>query len=203
MIGEQGGGLMTAQPAPPPAFTMWAPDPIRQRLAIFTVEDVLLLPNDAPRVELRDGVMIVVPSPTYDHQDICGLLWLWLRQRAPRELRASQATGVAVSLNTTLEPDVLLVDADVRGSNHYALADHVTLVVEVVSPSTKSRDRLQKPAEYAAAGIPHYWRIEQDSIHIFAYDLVDDHYELVADSDELLSLSKPFEIELPIRDITP
>jgi len=191
---------MTAQPA---GHVMWTPNPVKQRLAAHTVEDVLLLPADAPRVELLDGVMILVPSPTYNHQDIAGLLWFWLRQHAPGEFRASQATGVAVSLNTTFEPDVLLVDAHVAGSHHYSLADHVTLVVEVVSPSTKRRDRLEKPAEYAAVGIPHYWRIEQDPLHVFAYDLVDGAYELVADSDTELVLSAPFEIKLPISEITP
>jgi Uma2 family endonuclease len=191
---------MTAQPT---GHVMWTPDPIKQRLAIYTIEDVLSLPDDAPRVELDDGVMFVVPSATYDHQDISGLLWFWLRQHAPREFRASQATGVAVSLNTTFEPDVLLVDADVAGSKHYAVADHVTLVVEIVSPGTKKRDRFDKPGDYAKAGIPHYWRIEQNPIHIFAYDLVDGQYRLAADSDELLILQSPFDIELHLREITP
>jgi Uma2 family endonuclease len=191
---------MTAQPT---GHVMWTPDPIKQRLAIYTIEDVLSLPDDAPRVELDDGVMFVVPAPTYDHQDISGLLWFWLRQHAPREFRASQATGVAVSLNMTFEPDVLLVDADVAGSNHYAVADHVTLVVEIVSPGTRKRDRFDKPVDYAEAGIPHYWRIEQNPIHIFAYDLIDGHYQLAADSDELLILQSPFNIELHLRDITP
>ena len=191
---------MTAQPH---GEVMWTPDPIKQRLASYTIEDVLSLPDDAPRVELSDGVMIVVPSPTYDHQDISGLLWLWLRQHAPRQFRASQATGVAVSLDTTFEPDVLLVDADVVGSNHYSIADRVTLVVEIVSAGTKKRDRFDKPMAYARAGIPHYWRIEQSPIHVFAYDLVDGAYQLVGDSAEVLTLPKPFEIELAIRDITP
>jgi Uma2 family endonuclease len=182
---------------------MWTPDPITQRLAAYTVEDVLSLPDDAPRVELRDGVMVVVPSPTYDHQDICGLLWLWLRRHAPREYRVSQATGIAVSLDNTFEPDVVLVDADVSGSKHYSVADHVTLAVEVVSPGTRRRDRLEKPAGYAAAGIPHYWRIEQKPVHVFAYELVGDSYELVADSADELVLTTPFEIRLQISDITP
>jgi Uma2 family endonuclease len=191
---------MTAEPT---GHVMWSPDPIRQRLANYILEDVLLLPDDAPRVELRDGVMIVVPSPTYDHQDIAGLLWMRLRQLAPKGLRASLATGVAISLDTTFEPDVVLVDSSVGGDSHYTPADQVTLVVEVVSPGTRKRDRLEKPAEYAAAGIPHYWRVEQGPLHVFAYDLVDGHYELVADSAEELVLSAPFEIKLPIRDITP
>jgi len=191
---------MTAEPT---GHVMWTPDPIKQRLALNTVEDVLVLPDDAPRVELRDGVMIVVPSPTYDHQDVASLLWFWLRQHAPGEFRSSQGTGVAVSLDTTFEPDVLLVTADISGGKHYALANQVTLVVEVVSPGTKKRDRLEKPAEYAAAGIPHYWRIEQGPLHVFAYELIDGRYELAADSETELVLTAPFAIRLPIRDITP
>ncbi|MCM4077106.1 Uma2 family endonuclease [Paractinoplanes hotanensis] len=191
---------MTAEPA---GHVMWSPNPLRQRLADYTMEDVLGLPDDAPRVELRDGVMIVVPSPTYDHQDIAGLLWFWLRQHAPDGLRASMATGVALSLDTTFEPDVLLVDAEVAGKRHYSKAEKVILAVEVVSPGTKRRDRLEKPVEYAAAGIPHYWRIEQEPLHVFAYDLVGDSYTLVADSETELALSAPFDIKLPIREITP
>lgn len=191
---------MTAEPT---GHVMWSPNPVRQRLANYFIEDVLNLPDDAPRVELRDGVLIVVPSPTYDHQDIAGLLWHWLRRHAPDGLRASLATGVALSLDTTYEPDVLLVSTEVDGARHYAVANQVTLVVEVVSPGTKKRDRLEKPAEYAAAGIPHYWRIEQGPLHIFAYDLVDGRYELAADTETELVLSAPFEIKLPIRDITP
>ena len=182
---------------------MWAPDMMKQRLATYTIEHVLSLPDDAPRVELSDGVMIVVPAPTYDHQDISGLLWLWLRQHAPRELRASQATGILLSLNLTLEPDVLLVDANVSGSNHYSAAERVTLVVDIVCANTERRDRLERSAVYADAGIPHYWRVEQSPIHIFAYDLVDGRYQPVADSTEVLTLSRPFAIELPIQDITP
>jgi Uma2 family endonuclease len=148
--------------------------------------------------------MIVVPSPTYDHQDIAGLLWMWLRQHAPEGLRASLATGVALSLDTTIEPDVLLVSAEVDGARHYSTADQVTLAVEVVSPGTKKRDRLEKPAEYAVAGVAHYWRVELGPpLHIYAYDLVNGRYELVDDSDTELVLSAPFEIKLPIREITP
>jgi Uma2 family endonuclease len=191
---------MTAQPT---GHVMWFPDPVKQRLAQHTVEDVILLPDDAPRVELRDGVMIVVPSPTYDHQDIAGLLWMWLRGHAPATFRASLAAGVALSLDTTYEPDVLLVDARIDGSRHYVQPAQVTLAVEVVSPGTRKRDRLEKPAEYAAAGIRHYWRVEQGPLHIFAYDLVDGRYELVADSETELVLTAPFDIRLPIRDITP
>jgi Uma2 family endonuclease len=127
-------------------FVMWTPDPMRRRLADYTVEDILLLPDDAPRCEPTDGVIT---------------------------------------------------------THHYFDAEQVLLAVEIVSPGTRRRDRLEKPAVYAAAGVPHLWRIETDPVHVYAYDLVNGSYEAAGDSDEVLRLSKPFDIELQIGDITP
>lgn len=193
---------MTAQPIGP-AEGMWGPDPIRQRLADYTIEDVLTLPDDAPRVELRDGVLVVVPSPTFGHQNIGNLLWMWLYRHAPGDLATATAVGVAVNHRNTLEPDVLLLRRPVLGERHYFDPEQVVLAVEVVSPGTRRRDRLEKPADYADAGIPHYWRIEQNPVHVYAYDLVDGRYELAADSPEELIVEKPFDIRLRVRDITP
>ncbi|MEU6499460.1 Uma2 family endonuclease [Streptomyces californicus] len=39
--------------------------------------------------------------------------------------------------------------------------EHVLLVVEVVSPGSETTDRIVKVDQYAKAGIPCYWRIEQ------------------------------------------
>jgi Uma2 family endonuclease len=78
------------------------------------------------------------------------------------------------------------------------------LAVEVVSTHTRARDRISKPAEYATAGIPFYWRVEQHPVHVFAYRLArGDSYELVADSAEQLELTEPFKISLIIAEITP
>ncbi|MCX5069141.1 Uma2 family endonuclease [Micromonospora lupini] len=194
---------MTAQPIEPAAHGMWTPDPVRQRLANHTIEDVLALPDDAPRVELRDGVLVVVPSPTFGHQNIGNLLWMWLRQFAPVELTPATAVGVAINYRNSLEPDVVLLKRPVAADHHYFEAEQVVLAVEVVSPGTRRRDRLEKPADFADAGVPHYWRIEQNPVHVYAYDLVDGRYELAADSAEELIVAKPFDIRLRVRDITP
>lgn len=39
--------------------------------------------------------------------------------------------------------------------------EHVLLVVEVVSPGSETTDRIVKVDQYAKAGIPFFWRIEQ------------------------------------------
>jgi Uma2 family endonuclease len=182
---------------------MWTPDPVRQRMRTYTVEDIFKLPEDAPRVELSDGVLSVVPSPNGGHQKINWRLVAWLDRHAPDELEALFAVGVVTGYRNTLEPDAVLLRRPVDYEHHFYEPSQVVLAVEIVSPGTKRRDRLEKPALYAAAGIPHFWRIEQNPLHVFAYDLVDGRYELVADSADELLLTAPFEIKLPIADITP
>ncbi|MCA2213844.1 Uma2 family endonuclease [Jidongwangia harbinensis] len=191
---------MTAEAA---GHIVWTPDPTRQRLRAYTVEDVFKLPDDTPRVELTDGVLSVVPSPNGGHQRINWRLVAWLDRHAPEDMEASLAVGVVIGYRNTLEPDALLLRRPVDYEHHFYEPSQVVLAVEIVSPGTKRRDRLQKPALYAAAGIPHFWRIEQNPLHLFAYDLVDGRYELVADSADELVLTAPFEIKLPIADIAP
>ncbi|MFD9099414.1 Uma2 family endonuclease [Streptomyces collinus] len=36
--------------------------------------------------------------------------------------------------------------------------------MEIASPSTRVTDRKMKPALYAAAAIPHYWRLELEPV---------------------------------------
>jgi Uma2 family endonuclease len=196
---------MTTQPIAAGTMRTWTPDPVRQRLANHTIEDVLALPDAAPRVELRDGVMVVVPSPTLGHQDIGTLLWLWFRNHAPRDYRPFVAGGLAIAVGHTLEPDVLLLWSEtVNIDRHYSTAEQVVIAVEVVPPGTRRRDRLEKPADYAAAGVPFFWRVEQNPVHVYAYERgADGAYKLMADSDTELVLERPFEIRLSIADITP
>ncbi|WP_053650080.1 Uma2 family endonuclease [Streptomyces sp. XY431] len=39
-------------------------------------------------------------------------------------------------------------------------ADDIVVAIEIASPSTRVTDKKMTPALYAAAGIPHYWRLE-------------------------------------------
>jgi Uma2 family endonuclease len=191
---------MTAQPV---GEYTWSPDPVKQKRAGYTVEDVFSLPDSAPRVELTDGVLTVVPSPSGGHQKINWRLAGWLERHLPDGFEPQLAVGVLVGADATLEPDALVLHGPVDLDHHFYKPEQVVVAIEIVSPGTRRRDRFEKPALYASAGIPHYWRIEQNPVHVFAYDLVGSRYEPVADSAEELVLSKPFEIKLPIRDIAP
>ncbi len=58
-------------------------------------------------------------------------------------------------------PDAVLYDASLP-DDAVLRPQHCALVVEVMSPGSVTTDQTDKPAEYAAARIPHYWRVEHD-----------------------------------------
>ncbi|WP_307816777.1 Uma2 family endonuclease [Micromonospora fiedleri] len=122
---------------------------MRQQRADYTLEDLLALPDDAPRVELVDGVIHETPSPTLGHQNISSLLWLWLHSHAPAQLHATQAVGVALSHNTSRQPDVVLHRAGLPAERSRLRPADVVLAVEIVSPapdgSTGSPSRVSTP----------------------------------------------------------
>jgi Uma2 family endonuclease len=50
------------------------------------------------------------------------------------------------------------------------------LVVEIISPSTASRDKAHKLRVYHAAGVPWYWLVEAESLFITEYRHTPDGY---------------------------
>lgn len=131
------------------------------------------LPDDGLRYELVDGNLVVTP-PTQRHQ--------WLADALAGQLRAAAPAGwrVMTELRLPLGDDLRIPDVVVHrwplrtpssdAANPLAVED-VGLLVEVVSPRTRKTDRFTKPAEYAAAGVPLFWRVETDSglvLHAFA-----------------------------------
>jgi Uma2 family endonuclease len=99
-------------------------------------------------------------------------------RQAPPEWEAVYEVAFRVRADGRV-PDLAVVraDVDVRpGHAAYAPTDF-GLLVEIVSPTSTGMDRVLKPAEYAAAGVPFYWRVETESaVEVIAYELVDGGY---------------------------
>lgn len=70
------------------------------------------------------------------------------------------AVNVAVP-DGLLIPDLVVADLEAAADADAVLnACDVAVAVEIASAATRVTDRTLKPALYAAAGIPHYWRLE-------------------------------------------
>lgn len=128
------------------------------------------------RIEIVDGAIIVNAARRRLHQDIC--------RRLANALEVGCGPALAVSTDVDLRlrdipllnrrPDAVLYDASLP-DDAVLRPQHCTLVIEVMSPGSVTTDQTDKPAEYATARIPHYWRIEHDPaekiLSIFCYRL--------------------------------
>lgn len=174
----------------------------------WSTDDLDALPEDGRRRELLDGVLIVSPSPTRVHQTIAGRLMVTLEDGCPDEYDVTQGVEVRISRTRSFIPDVLVTTAEAAARNPAHYAPHeVALAVEIVSPSTRSIDRVLKPALYAQAGIPFYWRVEVEDggivVHTHRIDPVDEVYTETGRWTKYVDTGEPFPVNLPISRITP
>lgn len=144
----------------------------------WTLEDLEPYDDDQHRYEIVDGALVVNPPPTNFHQAVGREIFLALDRQVPPEWKAAYETTVRLGSSARV-PDVALLKAGtpaLRGALGYE-PSAFGLVIEVVSPSTKSTDRVLKPTEYAAAGIAWYWRVEIDPVvEVHAFELVEGAY---------------------------
>lgn len=127
---------------------------------VLTPEEYESLPENR-LLELVDGVVHAMTPPTRLHQRVVSRLEQALDKVAPGDLTPVREQELRMRDDLRRIPDVMIIRAEADSMQRYWFGPADTLmVVEVVSPHTETIDRLHKPAEYAEAGIEHYWRIE-------------------------------------------
>ncbi|MGW5314771.1 Uma2 family endonuclease [Nocardia thailandica] len=159
---------------------------------LLSMADWDALAEDTSRMyELAEGVLVVSPRPTSLHQRAIKRLTWQLEPQLPPGFEVLGEVEVVVDSEpppTVRVPDLCVVPALSDAVARWD-ADDVTLVAEVLSPGTRRTDRITKFAEYAEAGIGHYWLIDLDRpVSITAYRLVGEHYELVVEADRAVGI---------------
>lgn len=127
---------------------------------VLTADEYEALPPNS-RVELVDGVVHAMTPATGRHQAVVDNLRRLVAACCPEDLRIVREQEIFLGKLHRRNPDVLAIHAHAFDLDRYSYRpDEVLLAAEVVSPGTETTDRKHKPAEYADAGIQHYWRIE-------------------------------------------
>ncbi len=133
--------------------------------SVWTAADLEQLPDDGNRYEVLHGELLVTPLPTSMHQGVAVrltmMLGLWYRGRSGWSVRAPGA--VSISESTWLEPDVVLYPVDEFARVSWREMPVPVLVVEVLSPSTRKRDRHRKRPAYLDHGVREVWIIDEDA----------------------------------------
>jgi len=135
---------------------------------------------DGEHAELIHGELFYMPAPSRIHQKLVGELYFALSSyikgmKAPCEVYpAPFAVKLSEEDNTILQPDISVIcdknKLDDRGCN-----GGPSLVIEILSPSNKKRDCIEKLKLYADYAVEEYWIVDSDTRKVVVYHLLEDN----------------------------
>ena len=136
----------------------------------LTYEDYRKTPDDE-RWELLNGELIMPPSPTIAHQRVSRRLErrldTFVEERGLGEVFYAPCDVVLSDVNV-VQPDLLFVSTE---QAHIITRENIRgapdLVVEILSPSTASRDWRDKLDLYAEHGVKEYWVVDPDAQRVW------------------------------------
>lgn len=139
----------------------WVPGPTQ---GFWTYDDYAALPEDGQWYEIVNGVLVMAPPPTPEHQAIVVRLAYYLFAHIELAELGRVLTGpidVELGPKHVYQPDVVVMLKEHEGIIHEKkIVGSPDLMVEVASPSTAAFDRLTKYEVYAHAGIAEYWIVK-------------------------------------------
>ena len=139
------------------------------------------------RMEYINGEIWLMASPSMDHQEILGNLHVIFKQYfkgkkckpflAPFDVHFRK---VDIDVPDVMQPDLLVIcdaEGNVNEKNKYMGTP--TLVLEILSDSTRSKDMVYKLNTYLTSGVGEYWVVDPKSRSILIYTFADyaiDHF---------------------------
>lgn len=176
----------------------------------LTYEDYCRIPEDGQRHEILDGVHVVSPAPRMRHQEVLGNVF-YLLQHHVRDRGGGKVFvapfDVLLSEFDVLQPDLLfLSDRRLRLLDELNCKGSPDLVVEVLSPSTRRRDQVDKRARYEAHEVREYWIVdpEAEALRVYRRDeagKLELDQELLRDRGGVLETPLFPGLRLPIEDV--
>lgn len=152
---------------------------------LYTLADILDW-DGQQRMELIDGVPVMMAPPSRLHQKICGELFGQLHEYLKGKECEVYAAPFAVRLFereddfpmdtvTMVEPDLSVV-CDPRKLDDIGCKGAPDLVIEILSPSSRRHDRLTKFNLYRRAGVREYWIVDPSDQSVQSFLLENNAY---------------------------
>ncbi len=171
----------------------------------FSADDLDHLPDLPPHTELIDGSLVLVSPQAHFHSLNLYVLEHALRRTLPRNLRVRREITVTLGRTQRPEPDITVFASTASLTNASIDAQGVRLVVEVVSPESRDRDRKRKPELYAEAGIQHFWLVENERgepvLHTYELDGLTGSYVPTGIYHGSAKLDAPYPIEIDFSEL--
>ena len=135
-------------------------------MGILTVEDYMKLPlweDSGKRFELFKGTLLeMAPSATKKHQVVSNILDKTLDKICPDLIILPAPMDLILDKKVVVQPDLIIMTLEKFKQSGDRIDVLPNLVVEVLSPSNKERDLVDKFKLYKEYKIPEYWIVDID-----------------------------------------
>jgi Uma2 family endonuclease len=155
---------------------------VQFRDTVWTYDDLRALPDDGTRYEIIEGVLYAMTGPSGKHVaaliELNTLLLPFVLALGGKLV--NPVVDVFFPGADPVQPDmaVLLPDGPAR-LTHRGIEGPPDLVVEVLSPSSRSHDALTKRALYGRAGVRELWLVDPDRETVEVLALVGDSLQRI------------------------
>ncbi|MER5704298.1 Uma2 family endonuclease [Micromonospora sp. NPDC002296] len=190
-----------AQQPTEPSFDVlrWHDEPWTAQLALD-----LLPETNGPKVEVLSGSVIVTPHAGVDHQSVEREL-PYLLHRAARRVGLWVYPEINILSGEDLFiPDIAVLTSPGGGRTTMKISDAV-LLGEIVSPGNRRKDVIDRPREYAAAGVPFFLRVDlRNRVPTLAlFELLEGEYRplAAAAAGTTFVMTRPFEFSVDPADL--
>ena len=162
-----------------PGTTGWSADDLR--------DPDIARQWDAGRYEIIDGILVLMPPPSWDHGESLPEIIVALRnylRDGGEAVRISVEVDIMTPWGEVLRADTaMLTPADVEAQKQALRAQGLddqllqrlqvapTLVIESLSRGHEKHDRVVKRDRYARLGVKHYWLVDHHQRSITCYSL--------------------------------
>lgn len=171
-------------------------------------EFLVLTENSDERYELIDGQIYVMDSPLFPHQkslmNIVSAFGKWFDEKKCFPIVAPFDVTLIKNTNNicVVQPDILVICDKEKINNQGKYKGIPSMVVEIMSKSSKSKDRVLKLNLYMETGVKECWLVDTDRHKVEVYYF--ENKQLAADKTytEGLVKSELFEgLDLNLSDI--
>lgn len=144
--------------------------------ARICAEDYIASPESAHKSDLIEGVFIMASPASSEHSELQAFLLTTIRffvkARALGTVRGENA-AYRLNENNVYQPDVSFLSRErLHLSGEVYVDGPPDLAIEVISPSSRRYDLVEKRINYARFGTREYWIIDPIERSASAYELV-------------------------------
>ncbi len=173
-----------------------------------TLATYYALPHDA-RVELIDGKIYYMSSPSANHQIVLGELAALFRdylRKSGSKCRGFMAPyDVQLDMDdyTMVQPDYVVICDEKKYQNGSRCHGAPDFVLEIVSPSNPGHDYFLKLQKYQKAGVREYWIIDPGKMRVTVYVFELDSIPTVYSFNDSVKAAIYPGLEIDFREIRP